>query len=251
MPSGEVLDLLAPSALELLDPPDVDRDRRVGFAGVGTILLFMQLIGFCYWVAAGVVEEKSSRIIEILLVKVRPRQLMAGKVLGIGLLGIGQLLCFLVAGLVAFTLADRFPVPSGVWPLAGVLLVAFGAGYLLYAALFTIAGALAARTDDLQATSMPFTLVITGAYLGAIATLTDPAGGLARVLSMVPFSAPLVMPVRIAHGSVAVWEVLGSLVLCVATAAGLIVVAERVFRGGIMRTQHRVRLHHLLRSSAT
>jgi ABC-2 type transport system permease protein len=248
LPADEVLELLGPAPVELLDPPDEAHDRRVGFAAIGVILLFMQLIGFCVWVANGIVEEKASRIIEILLAKVRPRQLMAGKVAGIGVLGLTQLVAFLVVGLLAFTLADRFPIPSGVWPLVGVLAVAFAVGYLLYAGLFTIAGALAARSEDLQATSMPFTLVMTASYIGAMGALADPSGGLARALTLVPFSAPLVVPVRVAAGSIAAWEVAASIALCALATAALVLIAERVFRGGVMRTQ-KVRLREALRAT--
>lgn len=245
----EVAELAAPvpTELDLLDAPDEAHDRRLGFAAVGVTLLFTQLLGYCYWVASGVVEEKSSRVIEVLLAKVRPRELLAAKVAGIGALGLGQLIAFVVVGLVSFTLADRFPIPPGVWPLAGVVLLAFVAGYVLYASLFSIAGAMAARAEELQATSTPFSMLLSGSFFAAIATMSNPGGGAAQVLSMIPFSAPLLMPIRIADGSVQPWEVALSGLLVVATAIILVVVAERLYRGGVLRTERQTSFRELLR----
>lgn len=251
VPDADIAELAGPVTVEteLLDPPDPARDRRIGFATVGVVLLFTQLIGYCYWVAAGVVEEKSSRVIEVLLAKVRPRDLLIGKVAGIGGLGLAQLLVFVAVGLGAFSLADRFPIPAGVWPLVAVVIVGFVLGYLLFASLFSIAGAMAARSEDLQATSTPFTLLLTGCYVAAMITIAEPAGGAARALSLVPFSAPMAMPLRIADGSVAAWEIALSAVLVIAAAYALVLVAERVYRGGVMRTERPAGIRELLRAS--
>ena len=252
VPPGVIDDLTSSSLgqLTLLDPPDEDRDRRLGFATVGVVLMFTQLIGYCYWVAMGVVEEKSSRVIEVVLSKVRPRDLLAGKVLGIGGLGLAQLVLFVAVGLGTFSLADRFPIPPGVWPVTAAIVVAFVLGYLLYASLFSIAGAMAARVEDLQTTSTPFSLLVTGNYLAAMARLGDPAGSLAYVLSFVPFSSPMVMPLRIAYGDAAVWEVALAAAALIAMAVVLIRIAERVYRGGVLRTQRATgftELFHLAR----
>lgn len=251
VPAADIAELIAPAAVEteLLDPPDAAHDRRLGFAAVGVILLFTQLIGYCYWVATGVVEEKSSRVIEVLLAKVRPRDLLAGKVIGIGALGFGQLLTFVAVGLGAFALTDRFPIPTGVWPLVAVILVAFVLGYLLYASMFSIAGAMAARAEDLQATSTPFSLVLTGSYVAAIFAMQDPGGSAARFLSLVPLSSPLTMPLRIADGSAAVWEIAVAVMLVLVTAFGLVLVAERVNRGGVLRTDRSAGVRELLRTT--
>lgn len=239
VPEADVTDLARPATVqtELLDPPDADRDRRTGFAAIGVILMFIQLIGYCVWVATGVVEEKSSRVVEVLLAKVRPRHLLAAKVIGIGAIGIAQLLVFVAVGLGAFALADRFPIPPGVWPLAIAELVAFAFGYLLYACLFSIAGSLAARSEDLQATSAPFSLLLTGAYVAGIFATQDPGGSAAKILSLVPFTSPLVMPLRIADGSAAIWEIVAAAAAIVVMAALLLLLAERVNRGGVLRTE--------------
>jgi len=251
VPESDIAELVAstPVVTELLDPPDPARDRRIGFAAVGVVLLFTQLLGYCYWVASGVVEEKSSRVIEVLLAKVRPRDLLVGKVAGIGGLGLVQLLAFVVVGLGAFTLADRFPIPSGVWSLVAVVLVAFVLGYLLFASLFSIAGAMAARAEDLQATSTPFSLLLTGSYVAAMIAIGNPGGGAAKVLSFVPFSAPLAMPLRIADGSAAAWEIALSAAIVIVAAYALVRVAERVYRGGVMRTERPASMRELLRAA--
>ncbi|MFV0307513.1 MAG: ABC transporter permease [Desertimonas sp.] len=251
--AGQVDELLSapPSTVELLDPPDEERDRRVGFVGVGAILMFMQLIGYGVWVAMAIVEDKTSQVIEVLLAKVSPRCLLSGKVAGIGLLGVGQLVLMIAAGLGAFTLADRFPVPRGVWPMAVVLVVAFVLAFGLYASLFAISGAIAARVEDVQSASAPFTLIMTGAYVGAIAALQDPAGNLARWISWIPFSSPLVMPLRIADGSVAWWEVAGATIILLASILVCLAAADRAYRAGALRLRKSVSLRHAFRSAVT
>lgn len=250
--AGTIDELLATpaSTVELLDPPNEERDRRVGFVGVGAILMFMQLIGYGVWVAMAIVEDKTSQVIEVLLVKVSPRRLLAGKVAGIGVLGVGQLVVMIAAGLAAFTLSDRFPVPPGVWPMALVLVVAFVLAFALYASLFAISGAIAARVEDVQSASAPFTVVMTGAYIGAIAALQDPGGTLARWLSIIPFSSPLVMPLRIADGSAAWWEIGVSVVVLLLTIGLCLTAADRAYRAGALRLRKSVSLRHAFRSGS-
>lgn len=249
VPAEDVASMLdvTPAPIELLDPPDEERDRRVGFVGVGAILMFMQLIGYGVWVAMAIVEDKTSQVVEVLLAKVPPRRLLAGKISGLGVLGVGQLAVMIVAGLGAFTLADRFPVPPGVWPLAIVLVIAFVLAFALYAALFSISGAIAARVEDVQSASAPFTLLMTGAYIGTIAALQDPSGVLARWLSFVPFSSPLVMPMRLADGSVAWWEVVIAVVALVITIGVCLMAADRAYRAGALRLRKSVSLWRAFR----
>jgi ABC-2 type transport system permease protein len=251
--SAEEVDQLVgaePPGVQLLDPPNVERDRRVGFAAVAGIVLYLQLLGFGYWVAMSIVEEKTSQVIEILLAKVRPRTLLAGKAAGIGVLGLGQLVLYIAVGLAAFTLADRYPIPPGVWPLVPVVVIAYVLGYLTYAAVMAIAGALSARVEDLQTRTMPFTLVLTASYIGTIIAADEPDGTLARWLSLLPVSSPLVMPMRIAHGSVAAWEVALSVAIALATALLLLRLADRVYRAGALRLRRTTKLRAALREAA-
>lgn len=110
---------------------DDSTDDRVGFATVGTVLLYAQLIGFGYWVASGIVEEKASRVVEILLAKARPRPLLAGKLLGVGFVGLLQLVVFLVVGLAVAGATEVAKPPPGSTGVAVALVAWFLAGYAL------------------------------------------------------------------------------------------------------------------------
>jgi ABC-2 type transport system permease protein len=237
-----------PAPLRLLDPPDEERDRLIGFAVVGVFLLYSQLLGYGLWIASGVVEEKSSRVVEILLAKVGARQLLVGKVVGIGVIGAAQLAAVVAVGTVAFVATGRFPLPDGTMLSAVGLVGWFLLGYVLYAAVFAVAGALAARSEDLQNTTGPFNLVVTLSFIGAVTAAGDPGGTLARVLTWVPSATVMVLPVRVAAGEVPLWEVVLPIGAVLATTAGLVVLADVVYRRAALRTSGRTRLRDVLRA---
>lgn len=238
-----------PLPVTLLDPPDEDRDRRVGFLVVGVVLLYGQLLGYGFAVASGIVEEKSSRVIEVLLAKVRTRQMLLAKVVGIGLVGLVQLLALVVTGLVAFQLSGRFETPSGVWTSGVMLLGWFLLGFAMYAALFAVVGALAARVEDLQNSSGPITLVVAASFIGAMTAAADPAGTLAQVLSFVPTTGPMVMPIRIAAEDAVWWQVVASAGITVASVALTMRLADVVYRRAALHTSGRIRLRQVLRTA--
>jgi ABC-2 type transport system permease protein len=236
-----------PLPVALLDPPDDERDRRVGFLVVGVLLLYGQLIGYGFAVASGIVEEKSSRVIEVLLAKVRTRQLLVAKVVGIGLVGLVQLVALVVTGLVAFQLSGRFEMPPGTWPSALMLLGWFLVGFAMYAALFAVSGALAARVEDLQNSAGPITMVVAASFFGAVSASTDPAGTLAQVLSFVPTTGPMVMPIRVAAEEAAAWEIAASLAITLASVALVMRLADVVYRRAALHTSSRIGLRQVLR----
>jgi ABC-2 type transport system permease protein len=221
-------------------------DDRVGVATIGTLLLYGQLIGFGYWVAAGIVEEKSSRVVELLLAKARPRPLLAGKVLGIGVVGVGQLLLFLAVGVGTAALTDVAEVPPGTGGVAGALVGWFVAGYTLYACLFAMGGAIASRAEDLQGTTAPITVVVMVAFFGAVFTSGDPEGAVAVAASLFPLTAPLSMPIRMAAGAAGPAEVALAVALVLATIALVVQVAARAYAGGALATRGRLKLREAL-----
>ena len=236
-----------PLPVVLLDPPDEERDRRVGFVVVGVILLYGQLVGYGYAVAAGIVEEKSSRVIEVLLAKVRTRQLLAAKVIGIGFVGLIQLFTLVVAGLVSFRLSGRFEMPPGLWPSAFALLGWFLVGFAMYAALFAVVGALAARAEDLQNSAGPISLVVAASFIGSVTASGDPSGQVAQVLSFLPTTGPMVMPIRVAAGSAAWWEIGVSLLITLSTVALTMRLADVVYRRAALHTSGRMRFRQVVR----
>lgn len=240
-----------PLPVEALDPPDEAAEIRFGLVNIGTFLLYLQLIGYGFWVASGVVEEKATRVVEVVLAKVRPSQLLAGKVLGIGIIGFAQLLLFVSIGLGAAIASGSVDPPPGLALAALEVLAWFILGYSLYSCAFAVAGAIASRQEEVQNTSSPLTFLLVGSFIAAVTATGDPEGPVATVASLIPFSAPLVMPLRNAAGAAAGWEVALSIGLVLATIAVLIPVAGRVYAGGALEVRSRIKLRTAWSSART
>jgi len=217
-----------------------------GFAFFIVFVLYGQLLGFGLAVASGIVEEKQTRVVEILLSTLRPAQLLAGKVLGIGVVGLLQLSLTVAVGLGLVLLTGLAELPPG----AGQAIAWSGAwfvlGYGFYACAFAVVGALVSRQEELQNASTPLSLTILGALFGSFAALDDPGSTLARVFSLLPPTAPMVMPVRLALGEAAAWEVAASVALMLVAIVGAILVAARVYSGGALQVARRVKLRQAL-----
>ncbi|HYI35814.1 MAG TPA: ABC transporter permease [Thermoleophilaceae bacterium] len=243
---------------QVLDPPPLrtetlsgeeDEDQKRFIALATGVLLYMQLLTYGLWVATGVVEEKSSRVVEILLSTLSPRALMAGKIVGLGLLGMGQLLLVVAVGVgLALATGSLDANVDDVGP-ALLVLLWFPLGYALYASMYAAAAALVSRQEDLQSATTPLTIVIVASFFVSFSALEDPGGTLAQVASLVPFSAPLVMPGRMALGDAAPVEVAVAVLLIVATTILLVRVGARVYAGAILRTGKPVKLLEALRTS--
>ncbi len=239
-------------ARAVLDPPGVPVDRlegdnAQGIAFVALFVLYGQLLGYGFVVASGIVEEKSSRVIELLVSVLRPRELLAGKVLGIGCVGLVQLLVIAAAGLVLGVVSGTVDLDSAAWRALGVVLLWFLLGYAFFSAAFAVAGALVPRQEDLQTVTTPLTIVMVAVFILSFPALEDPSGSLARTLSLLPFSAPLVMPVRLIAGDVAVWEVLAAIASTMAGTLLLVALAGRVYRAAALETRSAIGLRAALR----
>jgi ABC-2 type transport system permease protein len=227
-----------------------DRDASRALASIAVLLLYGQLIMYGYWVAAGVVEEKASRVVELLLAAVRPRELLAGKVLGIGIVALAQLLLVAGLALVLAVATDQLQLEDGAVGALLVTLAWFLVGYAFYATAFAMAGALVPRQEEVQNVTMPLALLLIGTFLLALPVAEDPGSTLGRVLSFVPPSAPIVMPVRMIAGGVGALEVLLSLAACLAGIVAVMLLAARVYGRAVLRTGSRVGLAAVLRGGA-
>jgi ABC-2 type transport system permease protein len=239
--------LQRPLPVEALEPVDARRNESATVAFVGVLLLYGQLFAYGYWVAAGVVEEKSSRVVEVLLATLRPSHLLRGKILGIGLLGLLQLLLIGLVGLFASNAVGSLEFPTGAIATMGVVLVWFVLGFFFYAGLFAVAGSIVTRQEDLQTTMTPLTILIIASFIIGLSATGDPDSTLAVVASLLPFSSPLVMPTRIVLGDAAPWEVVASLAISVVSTAALIPIATKVYSRALLRPG-RVRIRQVLRA---
>jgi ABC-2 type transport system permease protein len=247
----QALSVLAPAPLpiDVLDPNARNLDRNRGMIAIGLVALLMMLVFYGQAVAQGVTEEKSSRVVELLLTTLSPRRLLAGKVLGIGALGLAQLLLAGGAALLAGTLAGGAGLPSAAPKAVALVVLWFVLGYVFYSVAFAAAGALVSRQEDLTTAMLPINVVLIGAfYLALIIVNGNPNGTLARIAAFVPPLAPMVVPARMVLGDMNAVGLMAAVAVDLIATAGLIVLAGRIYERAILRTGAPVRLHRLLRS---
>jgi ABC-2 type transport system permease protein len=218
-----------------LHPPEKESDdAATTVAFVGAILLFISLAFYGQWVVSGVVEEKNNRVVEVILSAVRPRHLLAGKVIGIGSLGFAQLA--LVAGLAAGLLvAGVFEAPAELGGDVALVIPWFVLGYALYAVAYAVAGALASSQQNPETAGQPVTYALIAVYWAGFATLSSNAEGpLASLLTVFPLSAPLVLPARSALVGVPLWQHALAVVLVLVAIYALVRFAGRVYAHGLL-----------------
>jgi ABC-2 type transport system permease protein len=235
-----------PLPVDALEPRDARRRENAAVAFVGVLALYGQLFAYGYWVAAGVVEEKASRVIEVLIATIRPSELLRGKIFGIGFLGLAQLLLIGVVGLGTSIAVGSLEFPSGALATVGLVLFWFVLGFFFYAGLFAVAGSIVSRQEDLQTTMTPLTILIVGSFFIGISATGNPDSTLATVASLLPFSSPLVMPTRIVLGEVSAPEVVLSVLISVGATAALIPIATRIYSRALLQPG-RVKLRQVVR----
>ncbi|HYO37504.1 MAG TPA: ABC transporter permease [Geodermatophilus sp.] len=231
-----------------LDDDTAADGQRTAVAIVGVLVLYSLLILFAQFVAQGVVEEKSSRVVELLLATMRPWQLLAGKILGLGVLGLGQIAVIAAIGIGGALAFDVVELPGELIGTVLWLLFWFVLGYALFASLFAVAASLVSRQEDLGSVLTPASLVLVAGFIVAIQAASDPESTLAVVTSYVPGLSPMVMPVRQAAGDVAPWEVAVAVVLMLVAIALVVRLGGRVYSGALLRTGGRTKLKEALRA---
>jgi ABC-2 type transport system permease protein len=193
-------------------------------------------------VAEGVAQEKGTRVMELLVCRVRPRELLAGKVLGIGLVGLGQMLLALSAGAIGIAALGTVDVPAAVPAALAAAVLWFALGYAFRSVAFAAVGALVSRAEDLQAAVAPLTWTMLACALVAPVASDFPDEWFIRVASQFPLTAPFVMPVRIAVGNVPAWEVALAAAITAAATYGLVRLGGAIYSGALLRTGARPRL---------
>jgi ABC-2 type transport system permease protein len=217
-----------------LHPVPADRSARAIAALAAGLLMYLSLGIYGGAVASGVAQEKTSRTAEVLLAAVRPGQLLGGKVIGIGLTGLGQLGIAAIAGLIANSVVHSTRIPASLWVLLPGFLVCFLAGFVLYAFAFAAAGALVARQEEVQFVTLPIGLPLLVGYLLVYAAISSPNATWLRVLSLLPPLTASLMPARIALGHIAPWELALEVLIMAASIYAMIRFASRVYRGGLI-----------------
>ncbi len=210
---------------------------------IGLILVFIMLTQYNTWILMGVMEEKSSRVIEVLLAAVRPIQLLAGKVLGIGMVAFGQ-----AALVVAFALVLAESVGSdllhGTAPMVlAATLVWLVLGYAFYCWVYAAAGSLVERQDQVQSLALPLSLPIIFGYVFSLITASaGSASPFFTVLAYLPPTAPFAMPVLVSFRTVSWWEFAASAAISIVSTVAVARLAAAIYRRAILRTGGRVKL---------
>ena len=253
-----VSDRLLEAGIDLQSLPEVavtpigdqgeDDGQRVVVAIIGVVVLYGLLILFAQFVAQGVVEEKASRVVELLLATMRPWQLLAGKILGLGVLGLGQIVVIGVVGVTGALAFDLVDVPGELIGTVATVVAWFVLGYAFYACVFAVAASLVSRQEDLGSVLTPASMLLILGFFVAIQAAGDPTGTLATVTSFVPGLSPLVMPVRQAAGEAAGWEVALAVVLMLLAIGLAVRLGGRVYAGALLRTSGKTKLREALRA---
>lgn len=225
-----------------------DSSEGVAFAAI--VLLFVVITTYGQWVLMGVLEEKSTRVVELVVASTSVRSLLAGKVLGIGMLGMGQLVLIIVAALGAGTAFDLFTIPSGTAATVAWSLVWFILGFAFYAVLYAAAGSLVSRTEDAQAAATPIALVgVAGYLLTFVVIMPNPDSAASTILSLLPPIAPIAYPARIAFTGVPLWELLAGVSIMVLTVVVVVRLAARVYAGALLTAGGRVKVREAWRAA--
>jgi ABC-2 type transport system permease protein len=237
---------LAEVQVTALDPRADRAGERIGVAVVGIVVLYTLLLLIGQFVAQGVVEEKSTRVVELLLATMRPWQLLAGKIIGLGLLGLAQILTLAVVGVVGAIAFDVVTLPAQLVGTVLSVIAWFVLGYAFYASVFAAAASLVSRQEDLASVITPTTVLLVVGFFISFQAAGDPNGTLAVVTSFVPGLSPLVMPVRMAAGAAEWWEVLIAVALMLVAIAVVVRLGGRIYAGALLRTGGKTKIREAL-----
>lgn len=223
-------------------------DRRASLVGIVSFvfafLFYLAALMFGVTLASSVVEEKQSRIVEIIATAIPVRQLLAGKIVGNTVMAVGQLTLYLAVGLVGLAFTEYSALVTGISGAVAWFVVFFLAGFVALACLWAVAGSLASRSEDLQSTATPLTMLLLAVLFSA--QLLE--GGARTVASFVPPVSPVLMPIRLLEGDANVGEALVALALLLVAAAGTVLVGERLYRRSLLQTGGRVSLRQAWRA---
>jgi len=221
------------------------------------IILYTAILLYGINVMTSVLEEKTTRIVEVLVSSLRPFQLLLGKVLGVGAVSIFQFLIWGVAGrlllarrapLAAGEAADElFQMPHVTGATFAVFMAYFLGGFFLYSAMFAAVGAMSSTEQEARQAQQPVSWMLVLSFISMFAMLNDPGSTLAVTLSLIPFSSPVAMPVRWAAGNLPASELALSLAILVAGIVAVTWIAARIYRVGILMTGKRPNLKELVR----
>ena len=264
MPTFEVV----PTKTATSDGTPLDPQTAASRSVLDTILIvliFVTLTVYGMWVATSVAAEKSTRVMELLISAATPRELLVGKVAGVGGAGLTQYAAILIPATLVVLFQDRIaglilgPSPIGrdeplqglTLPILAAFLLFFLLGFVLYALLYAAAGSLVSRQEDVQQLALPLSLVSMASYIAAVAGIPSVGSTMMVVLSFIPFSSPFVMLSRIMLGRVEPWEVALSVTILAASSIAILGLASRIYATGVVLYGQRPGVRDFFRAART
>ena len=250
--AADVVEILTSDALDVVPlrgESGEESTRRGAIAYGGLVLMYIAVLTYGTWMLTGVTEEKSNRVVEVLLATVKPWHLLAGKMIGIGALGILQFVVTIVAATIAIRVTDLFDLPEIPIDLLVAMVLWFLLGYALYSVAYGAAGSLVSRAEDAQTAAFPMTMVAVVGFFVSFQALNAPTSTVAEVMTFIPPVAPFVVPVRVAFGAVPLWEHGLAVAWSLGFLALLVRLAGRVYAGGLLHFGGKLKFSEAYRSA--
>jgi len=226
--------------IDAVKPPKPDADQRTALAFAAVSLLYMQLFGNGIAVASGVVEEKTSRVVELLLSAIKPLHLLVGKIVGIGVVGLLQLAAYAAVGLTVGTLTGLLSVSTSVVAVFASTMCWYVLGFAFLGTLYAAAGSMVSRQEEIGSTTGPLSILVIAMFGVAQASVQNPDGTLANIMSWIPPFSAVLMPLRIAAGVTGLGQILGTVLLMLLTSSALAVLCAKIYQRSILRMGTRV-----------
>jgi ABC-2 type transport system permease protein len=244
-PTSVVRALSVQPTVELLDPAATDPTLAYLVAFGFGLVFFMSALTFGTTISQSVVEEKQTRVVEILLSTVSARALLTGKVIGNSIMAFAQIIAIAVLAVLGLILTGQRVLIGGLGASVIWFIVFFAIGFVMLAALFAATSAMVSRAEDIGSVTTPVTMLVMIPYFLVIFFNDNPT--VLAIMSYVPFSAPVGMPMRVFLGEAQWWEPILSLLILLATTALAVSIGERIYRNSLLRTGARVKLADALR----
>jgi ABC-2 type transport system permease protein len=254
--------MVASDVAALMQPVEVDTtqagknaDTTSSFVAIYVLFFLMYMVIMLYGmnVARSIIEEKTSRVFEVLLATIKPEEMMAGKMIGVGSVGLTQVAVWLATAVLLTSTSLVSSIAGGNVHVAlsatqiVFFVVYFVLGFMLYSSIAAALGAMVNSEQELQQLNMFLVMPLAGCMFALAPVITNPSGIAARVISLIPFCTPLIMYLRISLAMPPVWEIALSIVLMLVTIYALLWVASRIYRVGILMYGKKPNLPEILR----
>lgn len=252
IPPAEAAAVLTPDPVEVVrlggrSAEETETSQAIAFFGV--VVLFLSVTTSAGALLMGTIEEKTSRVVEVLLGTVRPWHLLAGKLTGLGALALAQFVVVIGTGLGVVLLTGAVDLPPATPGAIALGVLWFLLGYAFFASIYAVAGAMAGSMEDAQYTAGPVGLLLTASYIAVLLVVNqNPEGMASRILTVLPPLAPMAVPARASLAAITWWEVVLAAAVMLAATYGVVRLAGRLYAEGILRTGGRARLGDLWRA---